>query len=390
MSKIFNILTYKVVCIVIFVILILMSIYLVKEHKMNQQKKAEMAEYDMHMSYAPGQEVQIGYESHMIDIHGKPFFYFSEVTPAGRYLGGYGNIVFPMHEWEIPNKMKFLWFSIRENQFYQGEFQLPYEQLKAYFREEGLTVLNSDGRYDKPAKYERFYTTLNFFVAPKGKMIIYADGIYGTRILGQYQATPVDYDWWQWSLENASNREEYEALKRGERSYVLPSGFGTVVDINTREQELAMYLEREFSLEDLEEHKQLYDERFLQPVQWTLRFKGDYDKLLALGVNLFNGESYNIHTPKPMSDIQFYAVPKNITFDFVRRDEVIRYSAQLMSEQPTFNFYDRFEQWLKHVDISQPFEVHVNLMSGNEIEVSLEQHGQYINLDNYEVYTLER
>lgn len=29
-------------------------------------------------------------------------------------------------------------------------------------------------------------------------------------------------------------------------------------------------------------------------------------------------------------------------------------------------------------------------MSGNEIEVSLEQHGQYINLDNYEVYTLER
>ncbi len=73
----------------------------------------------------------------------------------------------------LPDRLKIIFFSYAEKQFYQGEFTLPYEKILAVFREGGLA-----NKYDK----------IIVGIAPGGAVAVWLKGIDQQEIFfGQAQ-----------------------------------------------------------------------------------------------------------------------------------------------------------------------------------------------------------
>lgn len=86
----------------------------------------------------------------------------------------------------LPNKLIITFFSYSEDQFYHGEFDLPYEEILRLFKE-GYFSPKEDGHIT--------YFEINAGVAPGGTVSVWLGGIDKTTEVFSGQADKTDVDW---------------------------------------------------------------------------------------------------------------------------------------------------------------------------------------------------
>ena len=137
------------------------------------------------------------------------FFYHgqggSRYIPSGGTLrAGWGNFI-STHVggdelYPLPDKVKIIFFSYTENQFYQGEFNLPYEKMLNTFRE-GVAA----------NKEFPLYRRVMVGVAPGGSVAVWLAGSKVTEIFFG-QAEKIDLKYGRVLGLQFANKEEEDAL----------------------------------------------------------------------------------------------------------------------------------------------------------------------------------
>lgn len=125
-------------------------------------------------------------------IHGN-FVYHGEneqglyIPSGGTLKAGWGNPISSHSVGErykrLPDRLKITFFSYAEKQFYQGDFELPYEKILALFKE-GVTVNEEDPIYDR----------IMAGIAPGGVVVVWLTGTNTTEVFfGQAQKIELDH-----------------------------------------------------------------------------------------------------------------------------------------------------------------------------------------------------
>lgn len=80
---------------------------------------------------------------------------------------------------DIPNKLEFTWYSLVENKFYTGKWDLDKEKIKTLF-EKGFT--------DQDNGQKTTYTNFIVGLAPKGRVVLWINGAGNQKEVGVFQA----------------------------------------------------------------------------------------------------------------------------------------------------------------------------------------------------------
>lgn len=335
------------------------------------------AEYSVGVNTIRGNDVQTNFNSHLIGKDGQPIFWFNYIGSGGSGVVDasidWDSVQRTEGTWEIPAGFKLMWLSMYEGQgqgqFFELEGQLPYTEIKESFDEKIFKLFyNSEHR---ALSNDRNYEHLVFLIAPKGKVYVYVSG-YEAKLLGIYQGKPIDYDWWQWKLDTATNKEEYQALKQGEHSYKTIGG--THIDIDDREAFIQAFRRPE----DFEIMKQMplyYHEGFFNPVQWTFKISGRNAKLLTYESQMLNGEVRIVHKPKEQTT-PLHAIPVTLMIDFLVEDQAYRYFINLSGNESSLggkHSTELYQFWQDNFDTSQPVEIEVELFADDTLNVWYKQ-----------------
>lgn len=333
----------------------------------------DKAEYSVH--FTPIYSYNIGNNrkhSKLFNKDGKPFFWFGYMPQV---VGGEpSTFLTDFHNydtWDIPARVELLLYSSTDDQFYELKTDLPYERIKVAFKETIPQIMKAD-RFS-PLVIDRRYEHLVFLLAPKGKIYIYISG-YEARLIGAYQATPVDYDWWQDELESATYPPKIEALKRGEHRYELIGGGW--VEIPDRETYAKNYkLEEEYK--DFQEKAHLYyNEGFFDPVQVYFKLTGRNAKLLVYQARLLNAEKFVIHKPEEHTE-PFKSIPVVFEMRFVIDEKPYHLLLNLSGDMYEWGGSDRsseyYQYWQDNFDLSKPVEIEVELVNDELLKVWFKQ-----------------
>jgi len=118
----------------------------------------------------------------------------------------------------LPNKLKITFFSYTENQFYHGEFDLPYDAILKLFQEEYYGyMVNNQERYDR----------ITVGMLPGGGVAVWVNGNGRNKEVFFGQAEKADIDWSrlttsdmsqveyiQLVVEDVLKKEEMDAIKK--------------------------------------------------------------------------------------------------------------------------------------------------------------------------------
>jgi len=111
-------------------------------------------------------------------------------VPAGHTLDGIwglsniGQVVGDEFQ-PVPERLEILYFSYLEDTFYEGNFALPHERLRALLR---------TGFWHRRKQQQLTYEHLTVCVLPKGVVVVWLDGIGRQVLVGRYQGTRSDVD----------------------------------------------------------------------------------------------------------------------------------------------------------------------------------------------------
>ncbi|MDV2439345.1 DUF2931 family protein [Acinetobacter gerneri] len=202
----------------IFVICIGVVIFLVKNNT------SEKAFYGVYIGYPKGYISEFNNaHSAMKDDNGEVITRFGGDNATDGQLG-YGVQNSPQTVMPIPAKMEVMWFSVTENQFWRGEFELPKDELVHALKDEKILDLFTTRSGSREKKYDQIVVN----VAPKGKVYVYLRGI-PAKLLVTYQAQPIQYDWLQhvdetWAIKGTEIKSQEQFLKSVKQDY------GIIVD----------------------------------------------------------------------------------------------------------------------------------------------------------------
>lgn len=118
----------------------------------------------------------------------------------------------------LPNKLEITFFSYTEDQFYRGEFDLPYEKILKLFK---------DGYFSPKEDGNTTYFEINAGVAPGGTVSVWLGGIDKTTEVFSGQADKTEIDWEnivdnpdisreefiQFEIQDSMNQEALELLR---------------------------------------------------------------------------------------------------------------------------------------------------------------------------------
>lgn len=238
---------------------------------------------------------------------------------------------------EVPSKMEVMWFSVMENQFWRGEFDLPKKELLHALDDEKILDLFTTRLGHKVSKYNQLIIN----VAPNGKVYVYLSGV-PTRLIAMYQAKPIQYDWLQhvnetWAIKGKDIETQAQFITSMKKDY------GSIVD--TIDQN--------------------YKEDFFTVVRWKLNIQGD-KKILAYTTRTLNGEYIQIFENTVQQEIK--SIPNEIVVDVEEKGKVKRYSLRLN------NSYDFYKEHFKNtslltvlIDIPDPNHAFLYFKQGDKI-----------------------
>ncbi|MBU2976054.1 DUF2931 family protein [Zobellia sp. B3R18] len=99
----------------------------------------------------------------------------------------------------VPNKLKIIWISYTENQFYFGDFNLPKDKI---------TELFEQGYIDEQGKPQT-YDNLTVGLAPGGAVSVWIMGAGASVEIGHYQAIKTEVAMGDFSPHSSMSRDEY-------------------------------------------------------------------------------------------------------------------------------------------------------------------------------------
>lgn len=183
----------------------------------------------------------------------------------------------------LPNRLEISFFSYAENQFYKGEFTLPYERISQYF---------SRPYYSHKVEHEVNYSTIIAGVAPGGYVSVWLGSVDRTVEVFSGQADKTGMDWSRITNSKDYTRDEYVALELGETlsAEALDSLKKNGVPVGKWKK---------------------YQKRY----NWQLSFSGQEPPKIVDYIKYFNGERDLLLFPQTDEYLsQPHAVPKAMTF----------------------------------------------------------------------------
>ncbi|WP_296151318.1 DUF2931 family protein [uncultured Flavobacterium sp.] len=208
----------------------------------------------------------------------------------------------------IPTSLFVRWFSLAENKFYAGTFEMPAETIKKYLDEMWIRYKQHTFQYERD-KHERFQHLI-VGVAPKGEVFVWiSDGGSRQIEIGNFQAKETRMDWDDFASLSGSHGEGYT------RAYYL----------NAFHKEASMPIPYGKAQE--------YREKFI----WRPRIQYVHlepnDKVqketLRYGLELYNGETESLyHEFYNENNFKERAVPKKINFQW-RINQNEQYAAEV-------------------------------------------------------------
>ncbi|QOW47009.1 MULTISPECIES: DUF2931 family protein [Acinetobacter] len=251
---------------------------------------------------------------------------------------------------EVPSKMEVMWFSVTENQFWRGEFDLPKEKIAHALKDEKILDLFTTRAGNRVTKYDQIVVN----VAPKGKVYVYLNGI-PTQLLATYQAQPIQYEWSQHVHETWAIQGQ-EVISQAEFRIAMKKDYGTIVN----------------------EIDQNYKEDFFTAVRWRLNIQGE-KKILAYAVRTLNGEYTQLFENTAQQEIK--SIPSEIVADVEDQGQVKRYRIQLN------NSYDFYKKHFKNTSLVNVF---IDLPDADHGFLYFQQDDQKIEFDDFSISELVR
>ena len=362
------------------VVVILIGGYGYKYLQYRKDKMEKYADYGSYTNSVQGLTVEMNFEkSFLLDEQGNSFYRFGD--GSGGYSGYLGRLqaIEPREaNWKIPSKIKAQWISYEEDQFYEGEFELPRELIaqRLHDKTQGLFIGNGSEKV-------RLNDKLLITFAPKGKMYVYLTG-YTTKLVGNFQGKAIDYNWKQWLLDNSNDNKEIEAIKNGQDTFIGPGG--TTFHIKTRPETVK---EMSFNKsEEFERQKKTYNEGYFHPVKWQLKTKGQIDKLLGVNVAMVNGEIDVLQDESEIKKHVFTSVPLMITIDFLYQGKPYRENYDFDNSRIDYTFL--YQRYIKNFNPLEKVTVSINRINADSGELLFIQGEKKLDIEGLLVTALDR
>ena len=215
----------------------------------------------------------------------------------------------------LPDRLSITFFSYTEDQFYEGDFDLPYKKISKLFR---------DGFYSANEGNHTTYHKIIVGVAPGGFVSVWLWGFERIVEVFMGQANKIEGDW-KWIISNS----DY-----------------------TREQYIKEDIEE--SVPDVKIRESIYKngppiglwKKYTKRYQWKPEFLGM--PLRSKRINIikyFNGEQDYLHTPV-VGDIakQTRAIPSYLTFVWEPKNGKARLFDLMFDEKEIFEAFDKLSK----------------------------------------------
>ncbi len=194
----------------------------------------------------------------------------------------------------LPKKLYVAWFSISEDKFYEGLFELPYDKIKEEFDKMWLDYPNNS--LYAADKYDRFRDII-VGVAPKGYVVIWLSSLSQQMQIGQFQAKETTKITW----ENFA-------------------GMNGIAPEQTRERYVRMYREMEkipssIPFGKLEQYQKKYI--WKPKIEYEATVSGEKILPLKYRLQYYSGDLeyiYELYENKNLPKLRF--VPQMVSFEF--------------------------------------------------------------------------
>ena len=350
-----------------------------REYQMQNQ-----ATYDIHLGAPRGHFNDLG-QGLFLDEQDNIIV---DIMPdsVGAHDLGRGSQASSWSTYPIPSKLYLLWFSLTDNQFYEGTFELPPKQELAYaFNEEKiLDVFNS-----RVGKMDSINYNFTVNLAPEGRVYLYLRGSM-IKLIGSYQATPIYYDWEDW---NTNSPFEYtkDVFIEGESLLDLadplsPMRKGILVTTGPK-----IHLTREEVIAERREHYRMlvpdlpnsYNKGYFDPVQISLRLEGEHvNKLVDYEVFTLNGEIRDILN-HPEDNI-ITSIPTKLLVDFEYGNQLKRYDFSLSNSlTPSASKSELYQFYQNNFDPKRKVEIVIDIPNEEEAFVYFQQGDKRVEFDTY-------
>ncbi|WP_228414587.1 DUF2931 family protein [Chryseobacterium sp. SNU WT5] len=311
---------------------------------------------------------------------------------VGTIQGGWGNVNEAMGSsdvlHEIPHTLEFTWFSVVENKYYAGHWDLDTVKITKLFKE-GFTTTKFDYSLNKMAPIKGTYDLISVGMAPGGKLVLWLSGAGNQVEVGFFQAKEIEI-----TKEEAYEDFQY-TYKPNYRSIALNSqSNGGFVD-------------------DLV-HKKIQEEGYPDPKiyeDFRERFNWRLKIILANGniienrrLEMCNGEKETIyHNENNIVAYNKRAIPYNFDFDwkdengkkyhseiaFTGNTEYIRQANKMYNGTflpLDFNKTEIYKLFREKLDKNASIDIVVDVSSNKDAVVYVEQNGTKFPLKEMDKY----
>ena len=254
----------------------------------------------------------------------------------------------------IPQKLYVAYYSLQEDKFYEGLFDLPYEELKKDFEKIWKEYPNKSlYMADKFNRYSDFIVG----VAPEGNIVVWLSSYISNdqKIIGTYKAKVTNSITWEdfrgMNGMGAGNTKENYTRNINKDSKIIP--IGKVV-------------------------------KYAKRYNWKAKIESNSQTNISLNklyIKYFNGENESVYQLyKPKNEIKNRAVPKTIIFEFYLDGK--DYSGGFDFKED--DIYKAFDELSNSKD--EQFEIITQLDKNNKIaKIVLQNKDQSYVLDAYDI-----
>lgn len=250
----------------------------------------------------------------------------------------------------VPQNLKLSWLSFTENTFYTGDFELPADDIKAYF-EKGYT--------DHLGEHET-YSNLIIGMAPGGSVSVWLFGADKSVEVGHYKAAKTEISMKDFNPSGIQDRNEYVA--------------STIAYLS---EDIKQHLKEEgFQKEKWDVYRQKFSWKF------NFKFK-DSGTPSEIRTKFFDGSHFYLQTENPeIRDYNLMSLPKEIGYKWYDKDKN-KYGADIaFNEEEIFKSFNSIFKNPENRTIDLIIEVDADT---EHIRISLKSKNETIGIENTQV-----
>lgn len=293
---------------------------------------------------------------------------------------------------DIPHTLEFTWYSVVEDKFYAGHWDLDTVKIAKLFKE-GYTTTKFNDNLNQMEPNKETYNTFIVGLAPKGRLVLWMSGDANQVEVGCFQGKEI----------KITKQEAYEdfqyVFKPNYRTEILKAiGDGGLTD---------PLVYKKIEKEGYPDSK-IYDD-YREKFNWGLKLIGTYnDKLKVRHLEMCNGEKEVIfHNENPILAYKKRAIPYYFDLDWATVDKKKYHSQIAFTGNPEYirqanqmyngpflpwDFYNTeiYKLFKEKLDKEIPIDIVVDISSNKEVKVYVEQSGKRYPIIQKESYVKQR